>query len=179
MNLYLLSQICVIISICIMSATYFLKDKGKILGLCLIYCIFYGIHYLLLGAITGTCMNLVSFIRNYWFYRNSKKKKKNSELVLYTLFLISSIFCIISYDDVFSLVSLTASMLSTYSIWQDNVKIYKFIAVPVSICFIIYAIHINSIVAVITEVVLLIAEIIAIIKLSMEQKKLEYCIDNV
>lgn len=178
MSLYLLSQICVIISIILLSATYFLKDKGKILVLCLIYNVFYGVHYLLLGAVTGSFMNIVSFLRNYWFYRNSKRKKKNSKVVLYALFLISSVFCIISYDDVFSLVSLTASLLSTYSIWQDNVKIYKVLSVPVSICFIIYAVHINSVVAIITELVLLITEIAAIVKFRIDDKKVDYCIDN-
>jgi len=179
MDLYLLSQICVIISIILLGATYFLKDKGKILGLCLIYNIFYGIHYLLLGAVTGTCMNLVSFIRNLWFYKNSKKNKKNSESVLYTLFIISSVSCIFTYDDVYSLISLTASLLSTYSIWQDNVKMYKFISIPVSICFIIYAVHLNSVVAIITEIILLITEVAAIVKLRIENKKVDYCIDNV
>jgi hypothetical protein len=179
MDLYLLSQICVVISIILLGSTYFFKSKEKILGLCLIYNIFYGIHYLLLGAFTGTCMNLVSFIRNYWFYRNSKKGRKNSEAVLYTLFIISSVSCIFTYDDVFSLISLTASLLSTYSVWQDNVKLYKFIAIPVSICFIIYAVHLNSVVAVITEVGLLITEIAAIVKIRIENKKVNYCIDNV
>lgn len=175
-DLYLLSQICVIISVIILGTTYFLKDKVTILILCLIYCVFYGIHYLLLGAITGSLMNIISFLRNLWFFRNSKRNKKNSKLVLYILFFISSVFCIISYSDVFSLVSLIASLLSTYSIWQDNVKIYKFLAVPVSICFIIYAIHIGSVVAIITEVVLLIMEIVALIKVYIEGKN--YMLDN-
>lgn len=178
MNLYLLSQICVIISIILLGSTYFFKSKEKILGLCLVYNVFYGIHYLLLGAVTGTCMNLVSFIRNLWFYRNSKMNKKNSEAVLYTLFIISSVSCIFTYDDVFSLVSLTASLLSTYSIWQDNVKLYKFISIPVSICFIIYAVSLNSVVAIVTEAVLLVTEITAIAKLRIENKKVDYCLDN-
>lgn len=177
-DLYLLSQICVIISVIILGTTYFLKDKIKILILCLVYCIFYGIHYLLLGAITGSLMNLISFLRNLWFYKNSKNNKKNSKVVLYVLFLISCVFCIISYSDVFSLISLTASLLSTYSIWQDNVKIYKFLAIPVSICFIIYAFHISSVVAIITEIVLLITEIVAIIKIYNDKHK-KYVLDNV
>lgn len=176
-DLYLLSQICVIISVVILGATYFLKNKGKILILCLIYCIFYGIHYLLLGAFTGSLMNIISFLRNLWFYKNSKRNKKNSKLVLYILFFISSVFCIISYSDVFSLISLTASLLSTYSIWQDNVKIYKLLSIPVSICFIIYAFHIGSVVALITEVILLVTEIVAILKICFDNKK--YALDNI
>lgn len=171
---YLLSQIFVILAIIILAITYFLKDKTKILILCLIYCIFYGVHYLLLGAITGAMMNLVSLIRNYWFFRNSKNNKKNSKLVLIILLLISIIFGIITYKDMFSIISIIASLISTYSIWQDDVKLYKILAIPVSICFTVYAIHINSLVAIITELFLLITEVIAIIKLYFNKLKNNY-----
>jgi len=171
MSLYLLSQIFVIIATLILGITYFLKDKVKIMVLCLFYCLFYGIHYLLLGAFTGTMMNMVSFIRNFWFFQNSKKNKKNSKLVLIILFAISIISCIFTYKDIFSIVSLIASILSTYSVWQDNVKLYKILAIPVSICFLIYAIHINSIFAIITESILLLMEVVALIKIHIDKKK--------
>lgn len=173
MSLYLISQIFVIIATLILGITYFLKDKVKILILCLFYCLFYGVHYLLLGAFTGSLMNLVSFIRNFWFFRNSKKNKKNGKLLLIILVSISVISCIITYKDIFSIVSMTASILSTYSIWQDNIKVYKILAIPVSICFVLYSIHINSIVAIITETILLIMEIVAIIKLYLDNKKIK------
>ena len=171
MNTYVVSQIFVIIAILLLGATYFFKDKVKILIFCLLYCVFYGIHYLLLGALTGSMMNLVSFIRNLWFFRNCKKNIKNSKFVLIMLMFISTMFCVITYKDSFSLVSLGASLLSTYSIWQDNVSLYKILAIPVSICFIIYSVHINSIMAIITETVLLLMEIIAITKIYIESRK--------
>ena len=149
MDLYLLSQIFVILSIILLGVTYFLKNKTQILILCIFYCVFYGIHYLLLGALTGSMMNLVSLIRNYCFFRNSKKNKKNSKIMLVFLVLIAIIFCFITYKDVFCIISLIASIISTYSIWQDNIKVYKVLAIPVSICFLIYAVHINSILAII------------------------------
>lgn len=172
MSLYLVSQIFVIVSIILLGLTYFLKDKTKILVLCLFYCIFYGLHYLMLGALTGMMMNLVSFIRNYYFYKNSKKNQKNSILILIILSSISLMFCAITYEDAFSIISMIASILSTYSIWQDDIRLYKILAIPVSICFIIYAFHINSIAAIITETALLIVELVALLKLYFNNKTL-------
>ncbi|MBQ7140331.1 MAG: YgjV family protein [Bacilli bacterium] len=172
MNSYLLSQLFVITATILLGITYFAKKKKNILILCVLYCIFYGLHYLLLNAITGALMTLISLIRNYWFYINSKKNRENSKLILITLILIAIISGVMGYQDIFSIVSIFASITSTYSIWQDNIKIYRFLAVPVSLCFLIYAIHINSVIAIFTEIILLIMEIIGIISLYLNNKNI-------
>ena len=71
---YVLSQICVIIAVILLGTTYLIKDKKIILFLSILFACFYGIQYLLLNAITGFLMNLVSIVRNIWFYINAKKK---------------------------------------------------------------------------------------------------------
>lgn len=167
--MYFISQLFVIIATISLGATYFFKDKVRILVFCIIYNIFYGIHYLLLSASTGFMMNLVSLIRNVIFFSNSKKEKQNSVVYLIILSVISMIFCIITYKDAYSIVSMIASILSIYSVWQDNTLIYKILALPVSICFLVYAIHINSLFAIITEIVLLITQTSALIKIYKEK----------
>lgn len=170
--MYILSQVFVIIATLLLGITYFLKNKVKILSFCIFYNIFYGIHYLLLGALTGGAMNIVSLIRNIIFFQNGKKGKENKLIYLIILSLISVIFCLITYKNLFSIISLSASILSTYSVWQDNVYRYKIIAIPVSTCFIIYAIHIKSLFAVITELILLLSAIIGLIKYYKENYRL-------
>lgn len=170
--MYVLSQVFVIIATILLGITYFLKSKVKILSLCILYNIFYGIHYLLLGALTGSMMNIVSLIRNIIFFLNGKKGKENKLIYLIILSLISIIFCIITYKNLFSIISLSASILSTYSVWQDNIFKYKIIAIPVSICFLIYALHIKSLFAIITETILLLSAIIGLIKYYKEKYRL-------
>jgi len=162
MDKYLISQILVIIATIVIAVTYIVKSRKQILSCFIIYNIFYGIHYLLLNAYTGFLMNLVSIGRNVFFYYNNSKDKENSKLILIILYIIIVTFGIFSYQDIYSLVSMSASLLSTYSVWQKNVKKYRFIAVFVSIEFIIYGLHIHSPFAVITEVFLLLVELIGI-----------------
>ena len=173
MNYYNLSQIAVIIATIFIAFTYFLKSRKKILILFILYSSFYGMHYLLLNAMTGFLMNLVSIVRNIIFFRHEINNKENSKLFLLILFIIIIIFTIFSYKDYFSLISMFASMISTYSIWQKNHVLYKVLAVVVSICFIIYAIHINSLFAILTEVLLLLAEIIGLCLIKIQKNRTE------
>lgn len=168
--MYVVSQIFVIISSLVIGSTYFVKDKTKILYLCLIYCIFYGLHYLLLGAITGFLMTGVSFLRNLVFYINSKNNRSNNIFILIILIEISLISGISGYQDVYSIVSICASLMSTYSIWQDNVKVYRILSLPISLCFVVYALHFNSVMAIVSEGIIIVMEVIGIIELYKNKK---------
>lgn len=171
MNNYLISQVLVILATIFISVTYFEKNRKNILILFIFYSVLYGIHYLLLSALTGFFMNMVSIGRNIIFYRHEKKKQENSIYFLIILFIIIILFGVFSYNDMFSIISMSASLISTYSIWQRNIKVYRVLAIIVSICFIIYAIHINSLFAIITEVILLMAEFIGILLLVLKKGK--------
>lgn len=171
MNNYLVSQILVILATIFISVTYFEKNRKNILILFIFYSVLYGIHYLLLSALTGFFMNMVSIGRNIIFYRHEKKKQENSIYFLIILFIIIILFGVFSYNDMFSIISMSASLISTYSVWQRNIKVYRVLAIIVSICFIIYAIHINSLFAIITEVILLMAEFIGVLLLVLKKGK--------
>lgn len=171
MNNYLISQGLVILATIFISVTYFEKNRKNILILFIFYSVLYGIHYLLLSALTGFFMNMVSIGRNIIFYRHEKKKQENSIYFLIILFIIIILFGVFSYNDMFSIISMSASLISTYSVWQRNIKVYRILAIIVSICFIIYAIHINSLFAIITEVILLMAEFIGVLLLVLKKGK--------
>ncbi len=173
--MYILSQIFALLASLSLGCTYFVNNKTKIMIFCLLYCIFYGTHYLLLGAITGALITLVSLIRNIIFYINSKKKQENSKLLLILLIIFALISGILSYQNIFSILLIIASVISTYSVWQDDVQKYKLLALPVGICYLVYGISINSIASIITETVLLIAVIVGIKK--MYNKKIKKKLD--
>lgn len=168
MNKYLFSQIAVIIATVFLGLTYFSKDRKKILILFILYSAFYGVHYILLEAITGFFMNMISIIRNIIFFRYELKNKKNNKKFLIFLFLIIIFSTIFTYKDLFSFLLMIASLISTYSIWQKNHKTYKYLAVVVSICFVIYGVHIKSLFGVLTEIGLLIAEITGIVLMNLK-----------
>lgn len=160
---FILSQIFVIISIIFLSLTYLIKDKKKILILCIFSSITYGMQYLFLKAFTGMIVNAIGIVRAVWFYINNKNNKKNSCFSLMTICLLFLISTILTWDSIVSILPLFSAVAFTYSIWCNNVLVYKWIAIPVSVSWIIYNIIVGSILGYIMEGILLIIEIVGLI----------------
>lgn len=168
---YNISQLCVIVAVILLGLTYLLKNKKVILFLAILISLLYGAQYILLSAFTGFAVNMVSIIRNVWFYINAKKEKKNEFWVLLALILIASTFSLFTYKDMYSIFPLLAFILYTYSIWQSNIKVYRWLAIPISISWIIYNVYAKTLFGTITECSLLVVEIIGITKLKKNAKK--------
>ena len=167
--IYILSQIFVIISYLLLGLTY-LKDKRKtilIIGTCSLIAL--EISYFLLSAYTGVAMVAIAIIRNIIFYFDEKKNGKSDKiykkdvLILIILYLITLISAIYTYDGIQSLFSVLETVLYTFSIWQKNPKVYKYVGIPTSISCIIYHIYIKSIFGIILEMIVFISEIIGIV----------------
>ena len=145
---YIISQILVVFAMLSLGTTYLCKDKNKIVALGILYSVLYGTQYLLLG-----------------------NKKKNNLITLIVLIILVIIFGLISYSNIFSIIPIIAAILYTYSIWQDNVKVYRWLALPIGALWITYNICSKSIFGIIAESVLLVVEIIGIIKIQKQTKE--------
>ena len=90
--------------------------------------------------------------------KNGKRDKINKKdiIILVILYVISSILAIFTYNGFLSLLSVFATMLYTYSVWQKKTNIYKLLGIPIGILWILYNIYIKSIFGVILESILLI-----------------------
>lgn len=176
--MYIVSQIFVVISYLLLAFTY-LKNKRKtilIIGTCSLIAL--EISYFLLSAYTGVAMVAVAIIRNMIFYFDEKKNGKSNKihrkdvvilLILYTITLISAIY---TYNGIESLFSVLETVLYTFSIWQKNPKVYKYMGIPTSLSCIIYHIYIRSIFGIILEAIVLISEIIGVILNKINFKKI-------
>ena len=166
---YLLSQIFVIIAIVSLGISYLCKDKQAVLILCIVYAVFYGGQYLLLGAATGAAMSAVSMIRNIWFFRNARAHRKNDVWVFLMLCLTAAAFTAVTFGGVISLVPLCATILFTYSIWQDNIRTYKLLALPTSACWIFYNAWVGSALGLAAELCLLSFEVAGVIRMRAQK----------
>lgn len=161
---YIISQLFVVMGMFCLVMSYLAKDKKKIMIFCVFSSLFYGSQYLVLGAISGFTMNIVSIIRNIWFYLNAKANKKNDINVFIILCAFSIIIGVFSFDGIFSILPVIITIIFTYSVWQDNNKVYRLLALPMSIMWIIYSIYCQSLFGIIAESILFILEIIVVIK---------------
>ncbi|MFG6319158.1 MAG: YgjV family protein [Clostridia bacterium] len=128
---YIISQVFVIIMYTLVSLTYYVSNRKTLLIMSFCAIVSEAIGYTLLHAYTGLAMCFVALIRNAIFLVDEKKNGKTETiskkdiailLILFSITIISSIF---TYDGIFSLLSVFATMLYTYSMWQKKTITYK------------------------------------------------------
>lgn len=162
---YILSQVFIIISYLLLMLSYQAKSRKNILVLSNISIVANGISYVFLQAYTGLAMCFVALFRNIIFMvdekRNGKSDKisKKDIIILVVLYLISLVSTVFTYDGFLSLLSVFATMLYTYSVWQKKTTIYKILGLPIGILWIAYNIYIMSIFGIILESILTISAI--------------------
>lgn len=167
---YILSQVFIILYYIFLIMTYQSKSRRNILIFNFCALIATGISYIFLSAYSGLAMVIVAIIRNAIFIIDEKKNGKSDRngikdyIILAILYSISIIFAIFTYNGILSMVSVIATMLYTYSVWQKDTKVYKLLGIPIGIMWIIYNIYIFSIFGIILEVVLAISSIIGYIR---------------
>ena len=102
-----------------------------------------GIHYLLMGGLTGFATNIVTVFRNIVY--SNKKKKSFSNIIWVPLFIITYILLgIVTWHGWISVLPIIAVSILTLSLWQDNVRIIKLSYLIEGACWFIYAIYISS-----------------------------------
>lgn len=162
---YILSQVFIIISYLLLMLSYQAKSRKNILVLSNISIVANGISYVFLQAYTGLAMCFVALFRNIIFMIDEKRNGKSEEIskkdiiILAVLYLISLVSTVFTYDGFLSLLSVFATMLYTYSVWQKKTTIYKILGLPIGILWIAYNIYIMSIFGIILETILTISAI--------------------
>lgn len=168
---YILSQIAVVFAVIFMAVSYQVKNKKWVLIFCLLSCIFYIAEYLLIGAYGGIIANTVGLIRTIWLYFDEEYNLKDRFVIITTISIALVMFTLITYRAWYDIIICASALLFNYSVWQKDIKIYRWLAVLVSTLYIIYNVAVYTILGIVFEVVLMIFEIIGIIRLYWRPKK--------
>ena len=167
---YFISQVCTIIMYVLLGVTYQVKSRRKILILSILSNTFQGIAYVLLNAKSGFVMCILAILRDISMMSISDKIKDEEKskkaylcvIIVFYIAIIISAFC--TYEGSLSMLSIIATAIYTYSIWQKNEKIYKVLGTPVGICWIVYNIFVKSIFGVVLESIILICSIVGYVR---------------
>lgn len=169
-QIYVMSQVFTVLMYALLGITYQVKSRRKILILSIFSNAFQGIAYLLLNAKSGFIMCILAILRDIFMMVISDKIKdektsRNAYLGVIIVFYIGMIIsAIFTYEGVFSMLSILATGIYTYSIWQKNEKVYKALGTPVGICWIAYNFFVKSIFGVILESIILICSIVGYVR---------------
>ena len=75
---------------------------------------------------------------------------------------------IFSYKDITSIIPIVLALLTTYGIWQDNLKIYRITCAFSIFCWIFYNFYISAYVSAVGNIYQCISTIIAIYNLNIK-----------
>lgn len=138
----------------------FRKTAKQILLFQTISFFFKTLHYYLLGGISGFLTSFISMIRNIIFYKIKESK-------IWTIFfiIIYIIIGILTLKSFYTLLPVIATITYTLIINYDNPKYLRYGMFLTSLTWLIYNIYIISYSGIIIQLIMLISNIIAIIKL--------------
>lgn len=137
------------------------KDRKNVLICQVVANGIYAIQYYLLGAFTAAFMNFTSFIRSIVFYKNDKKQSLFS-LILFSLTII--VLGIVSYSNTLSLIPIVITLAYTYSVWQDNLTITRYVFLIAAFIWIYYNIQVGAYISVFGNILEIISGIVALIR---------------
>lgn len=173
---YILSQVVIIFVYLFLSLTYCVKSRKLILAFSFLSNFLNSIAFILLGAYTSSAMCAISILRDIIFLIDEKINGKSAQITKKDIILLALVYgiCAIAitctFNGISSLLYATGSMLYTFSIWQKNNKLYRFMGIPVTLIVIVDSILLKSIFGVILQGVVLIVSIVGFLRTKNEGK---------
>ncbi|MBO5138134.1 MAG: YgjV family protein [Bacilli bacterium] len=143
----------------LLTISYWQKDTNKILIFHILSGIFYIIHYYMLDATVGLSIIFFEIIRDFAYYKSSLDK-----LIFRITIPIYILFGILSYNGLPSLMPTLASLIDGYTLTSTKNKIIIVGAIISEILWLIYNIYSKSYIGIITELIMIISNSIAIKK---------------
>ena len=160
--LFILAQICGLIALILTVISVWFKTKEKMLMCSILANIVVTIQYFLLGALTGAVIAILNTIRCLVFYFFKKKDAKPSFIVLIIFEIVAIVSGSISWQNIWSLIPIVVTVIYTYGLWQDNIKIIRITTGIVGLGWAVYNVVVRAYVGAIQEMAQFISAIIAL-----------------
>ena len=159
MEYIIIGNIFGIIGLIYSAVAYHKKEKKDILKLLIISNSLSLIQYMFLQAYTGCITIIISIIRNIIAL---KKKNKNENIILAIFIILYIVMGIITYNSIFSILPIIASIMYVIGIWNGNENIIRKTGLINMYLWLIYSISTFAVAGAIQNIILIISTHIAI-----------------
>ena len=124
----------------------------------------------MVGAVTGGCIDSISFVRTVVFSQNDKKWA--STPVWLGIFILAMIgIGILTWQDGWSLLPIIGSVLSTVALWMKKSKHIRAISLFVGPCWLVYNLIHGAYTGALNEILAMGSIIIGILRHDVNRKK--------
>ena len=159
----LAAQLVGIFGIALSLLSFQLKKRKHIMLFQMTASLMFSGQLFMVGAITGGCLDLISFIRTLIFANNSKKWA-SSKLWLYSFLVIMVVTGILTGKDCWSLLPIAGSILSTVALWMKQERHIRLISLLVGPCWLVYNLVTGAYTVALNEVLAMASIIISLIR---------------
>lgn len=126
----------------------------------------FAVQYILLGAYTGTAMNLIGSVRNILFAKQVEKGKSTKlSIIIFSLFF--AVFGLFTWQGPKSILIIVAKILSTLAYGNKNTTVVRAIVLVTSSCWLIYNLAIWSVAGALCEAFTLGSLVVGIVRLDI------------
>lgn len=136
-NMKLAAQIVGLIGIACSLLSFQQKKRNNVMLFQMSASALFCIQLFMVGAITGGCIDSISFVRTAVFSQN-QKKWASSPLWLWGFMAAMIITGILTWQNIFSILPIIGSVLSTLALWMKKAKHIRIISLFVGPCWLIY-----------------------------------------
>lgn len=161
----ILAFIAVCTSICI-------KDRKRSLYVQSLNCLFEAIYDTIINAYTGAVLSVINLIRTFIFIQKEKISKVVYIFILIFFESIIIIQCSLTWTGYISLFPTIGSMIRSYCLWQDNMKLVRISGITTGILYGSYYIYYHSWFLVLGYLILLIIGIYQVYNNDIKNKKI-------
>lgn len=169
---YVVSQVFAVAEYVLLGASYLAKKRKMVVLLDIASMICGIVTFLILGADLGLAMSVIILLANFYYLwdehqHNARERAKlhgRDYVVLGVVLAGIAVVTWLTYDGPLSLLSVAATMLYEISIWQKSTKMYKFLGIPVALCWTGYNLAVLSIFGALCEVGMLSASVVGYVR---------------
>jgi len=154
---FIVAQVLMLVAYAAQNSAYMVKQRVWILVANMIAIGFQMGAFAALGAWTGFWMLGISISRSAAFLANelvTKGKPKNrifDTIVLGGVVIGAVLVTVFTYESWHDLLSVVAVLVASIGLWQRNVKIFRILAIPMTMMWLVYMIVVGALVGIVFE----------------------------
>ncbi|MBQ3178261.1 MAG: YgjV family protein [Clostridia bacterium] len=146
-----------------------MKNRKWIMAFQMTASLSFSTQLFMLGAVTGGCVDMISFIRTMIFSQNSKKWA-SSPVWLYVFIVIMILTGILTWQNAWDILPIAGSILSTVALWMKREKHIRMISLTVGPCWLVYNLVKGAWSGALNEVLAMTSIVIGLIQNDREKK---------
>lgn len=160
-----LTQLFGFIGLALLVIPYMFDSRKFILKMQIAASIIFGIHYFMLGAITGSVSQVINVVRSFVYLKDPKKWQ------LYIFIILYVIVGVLTWKGLISILAIIGSLFSTTGYFMKDTRLIRMYSLLQGISWLAYCILNGSFGGTVSETIFIIVVVVGIVRFDLIGRK--------